>query len=84
MASGGTNDFDNVKRAINRLLDSVLFVAAAGNLPACTRVTFPARMRSKVMCIFAATASDKELEGPQPSAAEPQIQFRNPWGGSPV
>ncbi len=66
MASGGTNDFDNVKKAINRLPDSVLFVAAAGNLPACTRVTFPARMGSKVMCIFAATASNKNSRALNP------------------
>ncbi|KAG7290048.1 hypothetical protein NEMBOFW57_000040 [Staphylotrichum longicolle] len=95
MASGGNKDYDNVRRAINRLPDTTLFVAAAGNLPQCKRVTFPARMQRNVMCIFAATANNKNSRALNPpplsrgysfailgEAVQPEGNWGNPQSGT--
>ncbi|KAK4032088.1 peptidase S8/S53 domain-containing protein [Parachaetomium inaequale] len=59
MAFGSSHDDDRVKRAINNLPDNMLFVTAAGNVPNFTRFFFPGRTQKNVMCVFAATASNK-------------------------
>lgn len=95
MASGGNKDYDNVRRAINKLPDTTLFVAAAGNLPQCKRVTFPARMQRNVMCIFAATANNKNSRALNPpplsrgysfailgEAVQPEGNWGNPQSGT--
>ncbi|KXX82512.1 Alkaline protease [Madurella mycetomatis] len=58
IASGTMKPLDNVAKAINTLPDHILVIAAAGNLPDCDRVVFPARM-GRVMHIFATTARNK-------------------------
>lgn len=58
VASGTMKPLDNVAKAINTLQDHILVIAAAGNLPDCDRVVFPARM-GRVMHIFATTARNK-------------------------
>lgn len=58
IASGAMRHLDNVAKAINTLPDHIIVVAAAGNLPDCERVVFPARM-TRVMHIFATTATNK-------------------------
>ncbi len=96
IASGGTNDYDNVKSAISRLPDNILVIAAAGNLPLCSRVVFPARMRN-VMCIFAATATNKNARALNPpplkrgynfaflgEAVQPQGHWGDPESGTSV